>query len=54
MMLVSWSAKNSLLILEFVVMNYRKGQSIAEAELHVDRLRFLDPRLNTGIRTVLQ
>jgi hydrophobic/amphiphilic exporter-1 (mainly G- bacteria), HAE1 family len=39
-MLIGLSAKNAILIVEFAVMNYRKGQSIAEAALHAARLRF--------------
>jgi HAE1 family hydrophobic/amphiphilic exporter-1 len=39
-MLIGLSAKNAILIVEFAVMNYRKGQSIAESALHAARLRF--------------
>jgi HAE1 family hydrophobic/amphiphilic exporter-1 len=39
-MLIGLSAKNAILIVEFAVTNYRKGQSIAEAALHAARLRF--------------
>ena len=39
-MLIGLSAKNAILIVEFAVVNYRKGQSIAESALHVARLRF--------------
>jgi HAE1 family hydrophobic/amphiphilic exporter-1 len=39
-MLIGLSAKNAILIVEFAVVNYRKGQSIAESALHAARLRF--------------
>ncbi|MGA2738037.1 MAG: efflux RND transporter permease subunit [Bryobacteraceae bacterium] len=39
-MLIGLSAKNAILIVEFAVVNYRAGQSIAEAALHAARLRF--------------
>lgn len=39
-MLIGLSAKNAILIVEFAVMNYRKGQTIADAALHAARLRF--------------
>ena len=39
-MLIGLSAKNAILIVEFAVTNYRKGQSIAESALGAARLRF--------------
>ena len=39
-MLIGLSAKNAILIVEFAVVNYRKGQSIAESALAAARLRF--------------
>jgi len=39
-MLIGLSAKNAILIVEFAVVNYRKGQSIAESALQAARLRF--------------
>jgi HAE1 family hydrophobic/amphiphilic exporter-1 len=39
-MLIGLSAKNAILIVEFAVVNYRKGQSICESALHAARLRF--------------
>ena len=39
-MLIGLSAKNAILIVEFAVVNYRGGQSIAEAALNAARLRF--------------
>jgi HAE1 family hydrophobic/amphiphilic exporter-1 len=33
-------AKNAILIVEFAVLNYKSGHSIAEAALHAARLRF--------------
>ena len=39
-MLIGLSAKNAILIVEFAVQNYRKGQSIAESALQAARLRF--------------
>jgi HAE1 family hydrophobic/amphiphilic exporter-1 len=39
-MLIGLSAKNAILIVEFAVVNYRKGQSIADSALHAARLRF--------------
>jgi hydrophobic/amphiphilic exporter-1 (mainly G- bacteria), HAE1 family len=39
-MLIGLSAKNAILIVEFAVVNYRNGQSIAESALHAARLRF--------------
>lgn len=39
-MLIGLSAKNAILIVEFAVVNYRKGQSISESALHAARLRF--------------
>ena len=39
-MLIGLSAKNAILIVEFAVVNYRKGQTIAESALHAARLRF--------------
>jgi hydrophobic/amphiphilic exporter-1 (mainly G- bacteria), HAE1 family len=39
-MLIGLSAKNAILIVEFAVTNYRKGQSIADAALQAARLRF--------------
>jgi len=39
-MLIGLSAKNAILIVEFAVVNYRKGQSIAESALGAARLRF--------------
>ena len=39
-MLIGLSAKNAILIVEFAVANYRKGQSIAESALQAARLRF--------------
>ena len=39
-MLIGLSAKNAILIVEFAVVNYRAGQSIAESALHAARLRF--------------
>lgn len=39
-MLIGLSAKNAILIVEFAVSNYRKGQSIAEAARGAARLRF--------------
>ena len=39
-MLIGLSAKNAILIVEFAVTNYRKGQSICESALHAARLRF--------------
>ena len=39
-MLIGLSAKNAILIVEFAVLNYRGGQSIAESALHAARLRF--------------
>ncbi len=39
-MLIGLSAKNAILIVEFAVVNYRAGQSIAGAALHAASLRF--------------
>ena len=39
-MLIGLSAKNAILIVEFAVQNYGKGQSIAESALHAARVRF--------------
>ncbi len=39
-MLIGLSAKNAILIVEFAVERYRKGQSIADSALHAARLRF--------------
>ncbi|HTV81007.1 MAG TPA: multidrug efflux RND transporter permease subunit [Acidobacteriaceae bacterium] len=39
-MLIGLSAKNAILIVEFSVVNYRSGQSIAQSALHAARLRF--------------
>ncbi len=39
-MLIGLSAKNAILIVEFAVQNYRKGQSIVDSALHAARLRF--------------
>ncbi|MGC2618640.1 MAG: multidrug efflux RND transporter permease subunit [Acidobacteriaceae bacterium] len=39
-MLIGLSAKNAILIVEYAVVNYRNGQSIAESALHAARLRF--------------
>ncbi|MGA8108819.1 MAG: multidrug efflux RND transporter permease subunit [Acidobacteriaceae bacterium] len=39
-MLIGLSAKNAILIVEFAVQNYRKGQSIAESALAAARVRF--------------
>ena len=39
-MLIGLSAKNAILIVEFAVQNYRKGQSIAESALDAARVRF--------------
>ncbi|HWB98351.1 MAG TPA: efflux RND transporter permease subunit, partial [Bryobacteraceae bacterium] len=39
-MLIGLSAKNAILIVEFAVINYKAGQSIAESALHAARLRF--------------
>ncbi|MGC2583410.1 MAG: multidrug efflux RND transporter permease subunit [Acidobacteriaceae bacterium] len=39
-MLIGLSAKNAILIVEFAVQNYRKGQSISDAALHAARVRF--------------
>ncbi len=39
-MLIGLSAKNAILIVEFAVLNYRGGQSIADSALNAARLRF--------------
>ncbi|MGB7168482.1 MAG: multidrug efflux RND transporter permease subunit [Acidobacteriaceae bacterium] len=39
-MLIGLSAKNAILIVEFAVQNYRKGQSISDSALHAARVRF--------------
>jgi len=39
-MLIGLSAKNAILIVEFAVANYKKGQSISESALGAARLRF--------------
>ncbi|HVG27907.1 MAG TPA: multidrug efflux RND transporter permease subunit [Acidobacteriaceae bacterium] len=39
-MLIGLSAKNAILIVEFAVANYKKGQSISEAALEAARVRF--------------
>jgi HAE1 family hydrophobic/amphiphilic exporter-1 len=39
-MLIGLSAKNAILIVEYAVTNYQRGQSIAEAALNAARLRF--------------
>ena len=39
-MLIGLSAKNAILIVEFAVVNYRSGQSIAQSALHAARVRF--------------
>ena len=39
-MLIGLSAKNAILIVEFAVVNYRSGKSIADAALEAARLRF--------------
>ncbi|HEY8997744.1 MAG TPA: efflux RND transporter permease subunit, partial [Edaphobacter sp.] len=39
-MLIGLSAKNAILIVEFAVVNYRGGQSIADSALNAARLRF--------------
>ena len=39
-MLIGLSAKNAILIVEFAVSNYKKGQSISDAALGAARLRF--------------
>ena len=39
-MLIGLSAKNAILIVEFAVLNYKSGHSIADAALHAARLRF--------------
>jgi HAE1 family hydrophobic/amphiphilic exporter-1 len=39
-MLIGLSAKNAILIVEFAVLKYKSGYSIAEAALYAARLRF--------------
>jgi HAE1 family hydrophobic/amphiphilic exporter-1 len=39
-MLIGLSAKNAILIVEFAVVNYRNGQTIAESALNAARIRF--------------
>ena len=39
-MLIGLSAKNAILIVEFAVLNYRKGRSIVDSALDAARLRF--------------
>jgi HAE1 family hydrophobic/amphiphilic exporter-1 len=39
-MLIGLSAKNAILIVEYAVTNYKRGQSIAESALNAARLRF--------------
>ncbi len=39
-MLIGLSAKNAILIVEFAVVNYHSGQSIAQSALHAARVRF--------------
>ena len=39
-MLIGLSAKNAILIVEFAVSNYRRGESISQAALEAARLRF--------------
>jgi HAE1 family hydrophobic/amphiphilic exporter-1 len=39
-MLIGLSAKNAILIVEYAVLNYKKGQAISEAALGAARLRF--------------
>jgi HAE1 family hydrophobic/amphiphilic exporter-1 len=39
-MLIGLSAKNAILIVEYAVTNYKRGQSISEAALNAARLRF--------------
>jgi HAE1 family hydrophobic/amphiphilic exporter-1 len=39
-MLIGLSAKNAILIVEFAVTNYKKGQSISKSALDASRLRF--------------
>jgi HAE1 family hydrophobic/amphiphilic exporter-1 len=39
-MLIGLSAKNAILIVEFAVVEYRKGKCISEAALYAARLRF--------------
>ncbi len=39
-MLIGLSAKNAILIVEFAVLNYKKGQSISKSALAAARLRF--------------